>query len=124
MGQKLFGTSGISGIYGTELTLDLAIKVGRALGTYADSEVVVIARDPRTSSLAIENAVVSGLESAGISVVRAGMIPTPTLSFAARKLNSAGVMVTASHNPAEYNGIKLWNPDGSAFTPEQENEIE
>ncbi len=122
--SKLFGTSGIRGLYGKELSLDLAIKIGKAIGTYAEDGEIVIGRDPRTSSLAIENSVVSGIESTGVSVVRAGMVPTPTLAFAARKLNTIGVMITASHNPAEYNGIKLWNSDGGAFTSEQENEIE
>ncbi len=122
--MKLFGTSGIRGLYGKEISLDLALKVGRAVGTYVDEGTVVIGRDPRTSSLALENAVVSGIESAGVSVVRLGMVPTPVLAFAARKLNTVGVMITASHNPPEYNGIKLWNSDGSAFRSEQENEIE
>ena len=120
----LFGTSGIRGIFGKELNLDLALKIGKAIGTYLNKGEVVIAHDPRTSSLAIENCIISGLESAGISVVRTGMIPTPTLAFAARKLNSVGIMITASHNPAEYNGVKIWNSDGSAFTSEQEDEIE
>src|SRR3989344_560215 len=97
--SKLFGTSGIRGLYGKELTLDLALKVGKAVGTYAEEGEVVIGRDPRTSSLAIENVVVSGIESTGVSAVRTGMVPTPTLAFAARKLSAIGVMITASHNP-------------------------
>jgi len=94
--MKLFGTSGIRGVFGKELTLDLSLKIGKAIGTYIDKAEAVIARDTRTSSMAVENAVISGLESSGISVLRAGMVPTPTLAFAARKLNSAGIMITAS----------------------------
>ncbi|HIJ97553.1 TPA: phosphoglucosamine mutase [archaeon] len=121
---KLFGTSGIRGLFNAEITPDLAIKVGQAVGTFAEKNEVVIGRDTRTSSLLLENAFISGFESTGGKVIRAGMIPTPTLAFAARKTGNIGVMITASHNPGEYNGIKLWNNDGSAFRESQENEIE
>lgn len=71
----------------------------------------------------IECALVSGLVSAGCDVVKVGVVTTPTLAYAARKYD-CGVMITASHNPAPYVGIKLWNPDGMAFNSAQQEEIE
>ncbi len=121
---KLFGTSGIRGLFNAEITPDLAIKVGQAVGSFTEKNEVILARDTRTTSLLLENAFISGFESTGGKIIRAGMVPTPTLAFAARKTGNIGVMITASHNPGEYNGIKLWNPDGSAFRESQENEIE
>lgn len=123
--MKLFGTSGIRGVYGEDVTEELAVEVGLALGAYLGDGKVVIGRDPRTSSLALEGAVAAGLESAGIGVLLAGMVPTPVLALAARDMKAgAGVMITASHNPSEYNGIKLWSSDSSAFDPADEEKIE
>ncbi len=117
----LFGSSGIRGIANKEITPELALKVGLAVGSMHDS--AVIGRDPRTSGEMIEHAVISGLLSVGCNVTRIGMVSTPTLAFAARNYD-CGVMVTASHNPPEYGGIKLWNRDGMAFDSEQQDEIE
>jgi phosphoglucosamine mutase len=117
----LFGSSGIRGIANKEVTPELALKVGLAVGSLYDS--CVIGRDPRTSGEMIEHAVISGLLSAGCRVTRIGMVSTPTLAFAARNYE-CGVMVTASHNPPEYGGIKLWNRDGMAFDTRQQDEIE
>ncbi|MFH1424869.1 MAG: phosphoglucosamine mutase [archaeon] len=123
--MKLFGTSGIRGIYGEEITEELASKVGSALGEYVKEGLVVLGRDPRNSSPSLEKAAASGLAAKGIKIKSVGMVPTPAVAFAARELKAkAGVMITASHNPAEYNGIKLWNSDSSAFEPEKEREIE
>lgn len=124
--KKLFGTSGIRGIFNRDITLGLAHEVGLALGTILNERSnVVVGRDVRTSSIAIENAVTSGLESTGVSVFHAGLVPTPVLAYSARFLKaSTGAMITASHNPPEYNGIKLWNSDTSAYTSAQEKEIE
>jgi len=91
--------------------------VGRIYGN------VVVGSDTRTSSDAIKHALISGLLAAGSRCCDAGVIPAPTLAFAAREF-SAGVMITASHNPPEYNGIKLLNPDGSAFDSYQREQIE
>ena len=71
----------------------------------------------------IEHALVAGLTAAGCDVTKVGMVTTPTLAYAARKYE-CGVMVTASHNPSEYVGIKLWNPDGMAFDSAQQEEVE
>ncbi len=117
----LFGSSGIRGIANKEITPQLALKVGLAAGSLYDS--CIIGRDPRTSGEMIEHAVISGLLSTGCRVTRTGLVSTPTLAFAARNYD-CGVMVTASHNPPEYGGIKLWNRDGMAFGTKQQDEIE
>ncbi len=119
--MALFGSSGIRGLANREITPGLALKVGLAVGSMHDS--AVIGRDPRTSGEMIEYAIISGLLSAGCNVTRIGMVSTPTLAFAARNYD-CGVMVTASHNPPEYGGIKLWNRDGMAFDSKQQDEIE
>ena len=119
--MKLFGSSGIRGITNKEVTVDLALKVGLALGSSKKS--AVIGRDPRIAGEMIEHALISGLVSAGCDVVRVGLVTTPTLAHATRNYD-CGVMVTASHNPSEYVGIKLWNPDGMAFDSVQQEEIE
>jgi len=118
--MQLFGTSGIRGIANKDL-FQLAQKVGLAVGNVYGR--VVIGSDTRTSSEAMKHALVSGLLAAGSRGYDAGVIPTPTLALAARKFD-AGAMITASHNPPEYNGIKLLNPDGSAFDSHQRKQIE
>jgi phosphoglucosamine mutase len=117
----LFGSSGIRGVIGEGMTPELAMKAGRALGLVRND--VVVGHDPRTSAGMIEHALAAGLLASGASVTRAGMVSTPTLAYAARK-HAAGVMVTASHNPPEYNGLKFWNPDGMAFSLQQQDELE
>ena len=119
--MKLFGSSGIRGITNKDVTVDLALQVGLALGR--SKKCAVIGRDPRVAGEMIEHAIISGLVSAGCDVVRIGVVTTPTLAYAARNYD-CGVMVTASHNPSEYVGIKLWNPDGMAFDSIQQEEIE
>lgn len=119
--MALFGSSGIRGMANTEITPELALDIGFAVGTIHGS--VVIGRDPRTSGEMIEHALVSGLLSTGCDVTLVGMVPTPTLAFAARNYD-CGLMVTASHNPPEYAGIKFWNSDGKAFGTHQQDELE
>ncbi|WP_410507258.1 phosphoglucosamine mutase [Methanosarcina hadiensis] len=119
--MKLFGSSGIRGIVNREVTPELALHVGLVLGSR--KKTAVIGRDPRVSAPMIEHALVAGLTAAGCDVTKVGMVTTPTLAYAARKYE-CGVMVTASHNPSEYVGIKLWNPDGMAFDSAQQEEIE
>jgi phosphoglucosamine mutase len=118
--MQLFGTSGIRNVADSSL-IQLALKVGLSVGKAYSS--VVVGSDTRTSSDAMKHAVISGLLAAGSRSYDAGVIPTPTLAFAAREFE-AGVMITASHNPPQYNGIKLLNPDGSAFDSEQRQQIE
>jgi phosphoglucosamine mutase len=118
--MKLFGTSGIRAVFSREL-LDLAFRVGMAVGGSYRS--VVVGMDTRTSGDAMRHAVMAGLLAAGAESRNAGIAPTPTVALAAREFE-AGVMITASHNPPEYNGIKLLNPDGSSFTAAQQAQVE
>lgn len=111
--MKLFGTSGIRRLYDKEL-LRLALNVGLAVGSRYGR--VIVGRDTRTSGEAIKNALLAGLAAGGARCYDAGTVPTPTVAFSARDFDS-GVMITASHNPPEYNGIKLIKPDGSPLTP-------
>ncbi len=118
--MRLFGTSGIRGVADNNL-IQLALKVGLSVGKAYGS--VVVGSDTRTSSDAMKHALISGLLAAGARGGDAGVIPTPTLALAAREFD-AGVMITASHNPPQYNGIKLLNSDGSAFNAYQQQQIE
>ena len=118
--MRLFGTSGIRRVADASL-IEMAMRVGLALGQAYSS--VVVAGDSRTSTEAVKHALVSGLLMAGAGVRDAGVVPTPTLALATREF-AAGAMITASHNPPEYNGIKLLNSDGSAFDSEQQRQIE
>jgi len=117
----VFGSSGIRGIANKQLTSELALSIGLAVGSQHKS--AVIGRDPRIASEMIEHALISGLTACGCDVTRIGLVSTPTLSHAARNFE-CGVMVTASHNPAEYVGVKLWNTDGTAFNSQQQESIE
>ncbi|TGC10579.1 phosphoglucosamine mutase [Methanolobus halotolerans] len=119
--MKLFGSSGIRGVANKDITVDLALKVGMALGKI--KKTAVIGRDPRIAGQMIEHAVIAGLVSSGCNVVRVGLVTTPTLAYATRDYD-CGVMITASHNPAQDIGIKLWNPDGMAFDSRQQENIE
>ncbi len=118
--MQLFGTSGIRRVADKNL-IQLALEVGLAVGKVYGS--VVVGSDTRTSSEAVKYALISGLLAAGSKSGDAGVVPTPTLAFATREFD-AGAMITASHNPPEYNGIKLLNPDGSAFGSDQQQQIE
>jgi phosphoglucosamine mutase len=118
--MQLFGTSGIRRIADREL-VQLALQVGLAVGTIYHQ--VVVGRDTRTSGSAIRHAVTAGLLAAGAQCSDTGVVPTPTVAVAARQFK-AGIMITASHNPPQYNGLKLLNPDGSAFSAKQQQEIE
>lgn len=123
---RLFGTSGIRGKIGEKITTQLALDVGKAVATYLNGKgTVVVGYDPRTSNKMLENALCAGLMECGCKVLYLGMVPTPVVGFAASRLKAdAGVMITASHNPSPDNGIKLWNPDGMAYSTKQELEIE
>jgi len=117
----LFGSSGIRGVVNEMMTPELVLKAGKALGLM--NKRVVVGRDPRTSGQMLENALISGLLAQGAHVTRIGLVSTPTLAHAARDYD-CGVMITASHNPSEYNGLKFWNPDGMAFSLKQQDELE
>jgi phosphomannomutase/phosphoglucomutase len=123
--RRLFGTNGIRGLVNKEMTPELAIKVGAATGTFFKRGKIIIGYDARTSGPMLARAAISGLTAAGCDVLFAGMAPTPTLQYAIKMHGSdGGVIVTASHNPPEYNGMKvIWN-DGIEISNEQESEIE
>ncbi|WP_276245841.1 phosphoglucosamine mutase [Haladaptatus sp. YSMS36] len=118
----MFGTSGIRGPVGEVVTADLALAVGRALA--ADAARVVVGRDPRESGEFLTDALVAGLRESGTDVVDIGLAATPTVARAvAAEDAAAGVSITASHNPAPDNGIKLWNPSGQAFDEAQREAV-
>lgn len=124
--KKLFGTFGIRGLSNQELTPKLAFNLGLVLATNLKGRGKVgIGYDNRTSSEMLEHAFVAGLIAGGCDVARFGLVPTPTLSFGIRYFScDAGVMITASHNPPEYNGIKFWDHEGAGFVRSREREIE
>ncbi len=123
---RLFGTQGFRGIVNKELTSTVAHDIGLAMAGYMGSEKTIgLGWDTRKSSEMIGFAFSAGLMTGGCDVHLLGLVPTPLLSYAVPKLNlDGGAMITASHNPPEYNGIKLWGPDGASFTPEMESEVE
>ncbi|MBP1911244.1 phosphoglucosamine mutase [Thermococcus stetteri] len=122
---KYFGTSGIREVFNEKLTAELALKVGKAVGTYLNGGTIVIGKDTRTSGDVIKSAVISGLLSTGVDVIDIGLAPTPLTGFAIKLYGAdAGITITASHNPPEYNGIKVWQANGMAYTPEMERELE
>jgi len=118
---KLFGSSGIRGLANVEITPELALKIGSAVGSQYKR--IVLGTDPRTTNRMLASALASGAMASGADVYDAGMTATPTLAHAARNYD-CGMIVTASHNPPEYNGVKLWNPDGTSFTTPQMEETE
>ena len=122
----LFGTSGIRGIVGKDLTTELCQGVGKALGTSLAPRIeVCLGTDTRESRDLIKEAVSSGLLSTGADITDLGVLPTPALALLTREMGfAAGVMLTASHNPPEYNGIKLFNKDATGYSQAQEMEIE
>ena len=125
---KLFGTDGVRGIVGEDLTHELAMKIGEAaayvLGGKKDL-VVLIGRDTRISGQMLASALSAGFMSQGAKVIDLGVVPTPAVSYLVKKYNaSMGAMISASHNPSEYNGIKLFDKDVFKLPDATENEIE
>ena len=124
----LFGTDGIRGIANKDLTPELAFKVGRAgafiLGKGQKGKILV-GKDTRKSGDMLEAALSAGICSMGIDVIQLGVVPTPTVAYLTRKHNAlAGIVISASHNPVEYNGIKFFNNDGYKLNDDIEEEIE
>ncbi|MHA1861970.1 MAG: phosphoglucosamine mutase [Candidatus Ranarchaeia archaeon] len=123
---NLFGSSGIRGVFGSLITPGLGVSVGQAVAAFINGQgQVVVGHDHRTTSPLLYDAVVSGLNAVGVEAVCVGLASTPTTAFLARQLDAkAAIIITASHNPPEYNGFKLWNSDGQGFTKEQQEKIE
>ena len=127
--RKYFGTDGIRGIAGESLTADLSFKVGKALGKLLiekkEHPKVIIGRDTRISCDMIEQALTAGLTSTGVNVMTVGTIPTPAIAYLTKTIETdSGIMISASHNPYQDNGIKIFGPDGFKLTDDQELEIE
>lgn len=126
---KLFGTDGVRGIANKDLTPELAFKLGRIGGYFLTKgkkrPKMVVGMDTRISGYMLEGALSAGLNSAGVDVLYLGVIPTPAVASMIKMLKAdGGVMITASHNPVEYNGIKFFNELGLKLTDETENSIE
>lgn len=126
--MKLFGTDGIRGIANKDLTPELAYKIGKA-GAHVLSDgqkgKIIIGKDTRVSGDMLEAALVAGITSMGIDVHLLDIIPTPAVAYLAKKYNAlAGIVISASHNPGEYNGIKFFNNKGFKLSNEIEREIE
>ncbi|HPQ91866.1 MAG TPA: phosphoglucosamine mutase [Mesotoga prima] len=123
--KKLFGTDGIRGVINEELTPELAMKLGNAIGRYYTGKYnrFIIAKDTRSSGDLLESAMAAGAASAGMNVEFAGVIPTPALAYITNKEGTLGAVISASHNPAVYNGIKVL-ARGMKISDEDEVEIE
>jgi phosphoglucosamine mutase len=125
---KLFGTDGVRGVANKDLTPELAYEIGRAGGfvlTHGNRGKVVVGKDKRASSDMLEAAISAGLCSIGLDVIQVGIIPTPAVAYLTRRYNAlAGVVISASHNPYEYNGIKFFSSEGYKLPDEIEDEIE
>lgn len=122
---RLFGTNGVRGVFGSELTLDLIVDLSYSLSTYYENGPIVVGCDGRESSPIISGIVRSTINSAGVDVSNAGLLPTPCLQYAVKSLDyNGGIMITASHNPPEYNGIKPIAADGVEISREDELDVE
>ena len=127
---RLFGTDGVRGVANKDLTCELAMKLGRAAAAVLTNKStrhprVIIGKDTRLSSDMLENAMAAGLCSVGASVVLLGVVPTPAVAYLVEKYKAdAGIMISASHNSYEYNGIKIFNGDGFKLPDDLEERIE
>ena len=122
--SRLFGTNGVRGVVNEDLTVDLAVRLGRAAGLHFNGK-TAIASDTRSSGSMVKSAVAAGLMSVGADVVDLGVTPTPSLQyFVGTHDATGGIMITASHNPPQFNGIKCVGPTGRELTREDEEKIE
>jgi phosphoglucosamine mutase len=119
--RRYFGTDGVRGVVGQDLTLELVERLGRAATSWSGRGRIFVGRDTRGSGPALEEAFGRGVVAAGGNAVLAGVLPTPAVALLALDL---AAVITASHNPPEYNGVKLFDHSGAKLTDEQEEEIE
>src|ERR687888_868151 len=121
MARRYFGTDGVRGVVGEDLTSELVERLGRAATLWSQGGRVFVGRDTRASGPELEEAFARGIVAAGGSAVLAGVLPTPAVALLALDL---GVVITASHNPPEYNGVKFFDRGGHKLPDEAEVEIE
>lgn len=127
---RLFGTDGARGVANSELTAELAMNIGRAAAMVLISDevehpTILIGRDTRLSGDMLEGALIAGLCSVGANVELLGVVPTPAVAYLVKKYNAdAGIMISASHNPFEFNGIKIFSSEGCKLPDDLENRIE
>jgi phosphomannomutase len=122
--ELIVSVSGIRGIIGQSLIPEVALAYAGALGTHLQGRRVVLSRDGRPSGIVLRHAVLAGLLSAGCEVHDLGVVPTPTCGLAVRRLEAAGgIQITASHNPAPWNGLKLFNSEGRVMTTAEGREV-
>lgn len=128
--RKIFGTDGVRGIANRDLTVETAVRIGRAAAYLmkmknGEKSTFLIGRDTRLSGDMLESAMASGINSMGVDVLLGGVLPTPAVAYLVRSMNLAGgVVISASHNPYEYNGIKIFSRDGFKLSDETEEKIE
>jgi phosphoglucosamine mutase len=121
MARRYFGTDGVRGVYGTDLTPDLVERLGKAATLWAGGGSVLVGRDTRGSGPELEEALTRGVVAAGGTVHLGGVLPTPAVALMA---DGIGAVISASHNPPEYNGVKLFDREGRKLVDEEEEEIE
>jgi phosphoglucosamine mutase len=119
--RRYFGTDGVRGIVGEELTPELVERLGRAAALWSGRGRIFVGRDTRASGLELEDALARGIASVGGNAIVAGVLPTPAVALLTLDL---GCVITASHNPPEYNGVKFFDRDGQKLSDSQEEEIE
>src|SRR5207245_2403537 len=119
--RRYFGTDGVRGIVGEDLTTELVEHLGRAATVWSGRGRIFVGRDTRASGLELEQALARGIASAGGNAVVAGVLPTPAVALLTLDL---GCVITASHNPPEYNGVKFFDRDGQKLSDAEEEQIE
>jgi len=121
---RLFGTNGVRGVTNRDMDSDFALRLGKSIGTFFGGDIAV-GTDTRTSNEMLKDAVISGILSTGCNVFDGGVLPSPALQYYVKESGkSAGVIITASHNPPEFNGIKVIDGDGTELGEEKEEDIE
>jgi len=124
MAERLFGTNGVRGVVNEDMNVNMAMEVGQAIGTFMVGK-VALATDSRTSADMLRAAVSAGLMASGVEVLDVGMLPTPALQYYVKNSGvKGGVMITASHNPPQFNGIKCVDHDGTEMPRNKEEQIE
>jgi len=123
--SKLFGSSGVRGLVNESLMPALTAEIGLATATFANAKKALVARDTRVSGPMLEEGLVSGLLAGGVNVTILGVVPTPVLAYLTKKLDAdVGLMITASHNPSQYNGVKIFDCNGMAYGEKNQDNVE